>query len=174
MNIQKILRILPVVAVCFIFSCENTTAERNEDDFSKRSNTQLEQTVIAEEKEGQIVFMNEEQLMSQLEHELTALQKPNVNITDVRIDTSVAVDDDRVTVLQLIGSSQNETVKISYVVMKENSKFYMASEETVLVCEGCRSGCSPRRKENGDGYCTACDYQAKKCTKTETLPAFTD
>lgn len=163
-----------MVAMCLLFSCESTTSERIEDDFSKNNSKEHAQTVIAEEKDGEIIFVDEEKLKNQLETELAALKKPNVNITNIRIATSEAMDNMEVKIIQLIGSSQNETVKISYVVKKENSKYYRDSENTVLVCEGCRSGCSPRRKENGDGYCTPCDYQAKKCTKTETLPAFTN
>jgi hypothetical protein len=38
-----------------------------------------------------------------------------------------------------------------------------------LVCEGCADGCSPRRHENGDGYCTHCNPYSGSCKKTESL-----
>ena len=39
-------------------------------------------------------------------------------------------------------------------------------------CKGCTKGCTPRKKINGDGWCTSCDESIgtlNNCTKSETL-----
>jgi len=172
---MKNLQVLFAVAILFLCSCVNNEADTTENvqlTSSKSKTNQL--AAIATVKDGKVIFTNKEQLIVKLESELKALDKSNVKIANVIIDYSKASDDTTLEMIQLIGSSVSNSVQISYVLKKEKNEFFIQSKNTVLVCEGCRSGCSPRRKANGDGYCTKCDYQAKTCIKTETLPAFTE
>lgn len=55
------------------------------------------------------------------------------------------------------------------VSVNAERKVFSDAEQTTVTCTGCRRGCSPRRKSNGDGYCTECDIPNSNCTKTETL-----
>jgi hypothetical protein len=165
-----------VCALLFSYSCENSTDEKNENDVSEnyQKQRQYQTAVIARIEDDEITFVNKESLLAQLQNEVSAIKKAAIKIVGMRIENSVAVDNDKHTVIQLVGNTQDESLKVTYLLKKEGNEFFIQSKNTILVCEGCRSGCSPRRKENGDGYCTPCDYQAKKCTKTETLPAYTD
>ena len=131
--------------------------------------------VIAKMQEDEVVFTNSKELIAQLESELKKTKELDIKITNVAIDYSKAVDDEKVAIIQLIGSNDDSSVQISYHLKKVNDEFSIVSKSSTLVCEGCRSGCSPRRKTNGDGYCTKCDYSgASKCVKTETVPSYTE
>jgi len=57
-------------------------------------------------------------------------------------------------------SEDNSTSIIQYKLLPGGS---------TLVCEGCRRGCSPRRRANGDGYCTDCEITNSNCKKIESI-----
>jgi hypothetical protein len=114
-------------------------------------------------------------LIAQLESTLVTSKKIDVKVTDLTIDYSKAIDDDTKDIIQLVGSNEDGSVQISYQLNKGTEGFCIISKSSTLVCEGCRSGCSPRRKANGDGYYTKCDYSgASKCVKTETGASYTE
>ena len=110
------------------------------------------------------------------------------NLTDIKIqwETFMALGQDNVdldtttfeilydvldTTYLLLGSNTARTIKCTVLLNPHlNGDLYeMANNDggaTSVTCKGFSSGCSPRRKKNGDGYCTWC---LGNCEKTETL-----
>ncbi len=70
-----------------------------------------------------------------------------------------------------VSTSANKQFKVSYVFQKNINKFRVVG--TACTCTGCSDGCSPRRKQNGDCYCTVCVFVGSgvKCTKSESVGA---
>lgn len=131
--------------------------------------------VIAKMKDNKITFIDEKGLISQLESALKQSKELEVKLTDLNIEYSKAVDNDKIDIIQLVATNDDSSIQVSYQLEKASDGFRIVTKSSTLVCEGCRSGCSPRRKANGDGYCTKCDYSgASKCVKTETGASFTE
>lgn len=171
MNIKKVFGLVLSVVVLFLHSCGNNEKKENTENSAKNSQS----TVIAKMEGNKIVFTNKEKLILQLESALVTSKKLDVKVMNLTIDYSKAIDNDIIDIIQLIGSNDDSSVQISYQLEKTNNEFRIVSKSSTLVCEGCRSGCSPRRKTNGDGYCTKCDYSsASKCVKTETAASYTE
>ncbi len=80
---------------------------------------------------------------------------------------------------QLVGISDDRTVKASILVEKVENKIYTLSPDhlqarrasfgpTSCICNGCTQGCSPFRRPNGKCLCSPCETQGD-CSKTEIL-----
>ncbi|MCB0444826.1 MAG: hypothetical protein R2812_01910 [Gelidibacter sp.] len=72
------------------------------------------------------------------------------------------------------GKSKTSGTTVSMAIdlnENKNTNTYSVNPNPIshLVCEGCSDGCSPRRHENGDGYCTPCNPYSDTCKKTESL-----
>ena len=156
---KKIILLLSV-AVLFLYSCGQERGRQRTGD--------SEAVVIAIMEDGKTTFLHKKALLAQLESALKQHTNMDVRVTDLSIDYSSAVDNEEVSIIQLIGSDAYSSIRISYQLVEVAGKFSLMPKSTVLVCEGCRSGCSPKRKSNGDGYCTKCDYNgATPCVKIE-------
>ncbi|MGG5487913.1 hypothetical protein [Gaetbulibacter sp. PBL-D1] len=145
------------------YSCNDSETNDN------MSNDDLPNTIARISSNNDIVFVNKSSLKSQLENAQKKSGLATIKIEQLYIDVSKAVDDENVEIKQLIASNADGSIKIAYFLKENNGSYSLDSSSTILKCEGCRDGCSPRRHANGDGYCTKCvgDYQT--CTKTETL-----
>lgn len=70
-------------------------------------------------------------------------------------------------------STEPDTLKAFVPLVLSNDTLYeeatLLLDGTEVTCTGCADGCSPRRKGNGDGYCTNCNTPSVECTKSETL-----
>lgn len=66
---------------------------------------------------------------------------------------------------------ENITISID-VKANENRSLTTLDPDPIskVVCTGCSFGCSPRRYDNGDGYCSVCNiYTSHECVKSESL-----
>ena len=146
-----------------LYSCQ----EPNNDNLTSVTNS-----IIASKTENsKIVFVNETELKNKLEKDLKLREIADIKINKLYIDYSTAIDNEKIEIVQLIATNSEGNITIGYLLDENNGQFSFREDpiSSVVKCEGCRDGCSPRRKENGDGYCTKCVGDYQKCTKTETI-----
>lgn len=154
---------LIIIALTFISfqSCENNEVS----DDSKTNQSKI----IAKKQDGKIIFLDKDNIISKMESELKRTNKIETKLTNLEIEYSSAVDNDTVEIIQVIGSNSDNSIKISYMVQESSNSYKLNGNPPILSCIGCTDGCSPRRKSNGDGYCTKCNGNYRSCTKTETI-----
>ncbi|WP_129019778.1 hypothetical protein [Edaphocola flava] len=73
----------------------------------------------------------------------------------------------------LIGASKNNDFKIAFQVFNEGGIIYLTSASLsggTVTCSGCTVGCTPRKTKS----LWACEYPCTSCSKTETVPMFTE
>lgn len=163
---MKKLFVLLTVTLLSICACTN--------DKKKENLIDIRTMEIAKMIDGKIVFTDKKGLIINIENSLKNFKKLSVVLTDLNIEYSKAIDNEKVDIIQLIGKNNDGSIKVSYPLEKVNETFRIISIGSIVVCKDCDSGCNPKRKENGDGYCTECNYSdTTNCEKTEYQQSFT-
>ncbi|WP_430409988.1 hypothetical protein [Kordia sp.] len=164
---MKKLLTLFTVTLLSICACTN--------DKKKENLADIRTIEIAKLNDGKIVFTDKKELIINIENSLKKIKKLSVELTDLNIEYSKAIDNEKVDIIQLIGKNNDGSIKVSYPLEKVNETFRIISIGSIVVCKGCAVGCNPKRKENGDGYCTECNYSdAINCEKAEHPQLFTE
>jgi hypothetical protein len=172
-----------LIASVFLFlfiSCDNNEelvdSSEQLNDLEESITTESATTESAENDEGdnvrqlgeivdsEIVLFDEESLIAELQN-VAIVQGHDVEYNQGRI-----VQDEETGILQYIASDADRITQTSIILIISHSLVFDPGE-TICTCSGCAMGCSPRRKPNGDCWCTACDTLTDRtCKKSESLP----
>lgn len=79
--------------------------------------------------------------------------------------------------LFIIGTNEDQSIRSSvFDIVQNSTRLFVNNNGSQLgplpstcTCKGCTNGCSPRRKESGDCYCTDCTSDQQECTKIESI-----
>lgn len=72
----------------------------------------------------------------------------------------------------IVASNKSKTLKIATKLVLDKNRFSIKNVSLLsdtCTCSGCRDGCNPTVKPDGNFMCTACIDGGDSCTKTTTL-----
>lgn len=174
MKTTKTGKLLLVLCLLFLYSCENKENKQSSNESkteSKKSTEKQKVTIVAKMDKGKIVFTDKKKLITMLAKNMGSKMSSKLDMNSAEIDVSKAIDDEKTEIVQLVISSKDSTEKVSYLLARKANEFEVSATATIVTCTGCAAGCNPKRAKDGTGYCSTCHTEGGKCEKTETLQA---
>lgn len=109
--------------------------------------------------ENEIQLQDEEQILALIQSEFTAR---NSQIYSFQVSKELEG-------ISIIASNESKEQKTSiWLKSQTNEVAGYRIIGSVCTCSGCSDGCNPKRKGNGDCYCTE-SANDRNCTKSETI-----